>query len=285
MAMRRIRSFFRAAASLAVLAVVGCASRDGSTDATEGALGAAAPATITFDSSFHQHVTGRLVAGSKARIHYAADRLPSCRGGLNDGSPAWTITGYARTNGGEAKTFYVAGHSADPTVDSEHPPDPEIDLASGGDLALWFEVHDRFGCSGYDSDYGANFHFDVDGPKPGGSGPGPVMRFLATGAPTVTGDLVAGSKLAIEYDASRLPDCRGDANGQPGWTITGYAQANGGAPRSFYVAGLNPDPMASGSIAIPLESGRLVLWFQVTSRFGCSKYDSKEGANYVFDVR
>lgn len=263
----------------------------GSTDGSESELGSDQQAVITFGANFDTKVTGKLVAGKKARIHYAPERLPSCRTNANGGGPAWVISGFASTNGKAADTFYVAGHASDPTIDSSSPPDPVISLPSGGDLAIWFQVHDTSGCNAYDSAYGNNFHFQVAGAPPDPPGSVATVTFGASGAPSVDGDLVAGGNLEVHYDASRLPQCRGGLdNGQPAWNISGYASVNGKDARPFYVAGFNPDSSVDVThpppARVPLpEAGEVAIWFEVHSSFGCQSYDSNSSANYKFSIK
>ncbi len=99
--------------------------------------------------------------------------------------------------------------------------------------------------------------------------------------------LPVGATVAVTYDANRLPQCRGTTNtGGPAWSITGYAQLNGGPVQSFWVAGHSPTPNpAPPSFTLPAgESGDLALWFQVTSSFGCTEWDSNYGNNHRFTV-
>src|SRR5689334_22927910 len=49
--------------------------------------------------------------------------------------------------------------------------------------------------------------------------------------------LVKGQTVRVSYDASRLPQCRGDQNGHPAWSITGYYSLNGGPVKSFEAGG------------------------------------------------
>lgn len=256
----------------------------------EGALSSTAPVkgTISFDGSGDGSVSGQLVAGAKARIHYDASRLSKCRSNLDDGSPGWVITGYKSLNGESPKAFYVAGHSSDPRIDSASPPDPTIDLTKGGDLAVWFMIHDQSGCHDYDSKGGDNFHFTVDDSP--GVGASATVKFGASGAPIVSGDLVEGGTLEIDYDADRLPACRGGSAAHPMWTLTGFASTNGGRAKPFYVAGNSEDGSIDVTNPPPAkitlsEAGEVALWFQVTGSAGCSKYDSVGGENYKFRVR
>jgi hypothetical protein len=96
--------------------------------------------------------------------------------------------------------------------------------------------------------------------------------------------LVKGAKVRVAYDADRLPDCRGEANGNPAWSITGYYQLNGGEPKSFEAGGHSPSHGTEAPIIDLTESGELSLWFQVTNRWGCIAYDSNYGNNFKFKV-
>src|SRR6185369_3413906 len=55
-----------------------------------------------------------------------------------------------------------------------------------------------------------------------------TLRFNADWTVTQSGPLVAGATVRFSYDVARLPGCRGDFNGQPAWTISGYHQLESG---------------------------------------------------------
>ena len=91
-----------------------------------------------------------------------------------------------------------------------------------------------------------------------------------------------GQSARIVYDAARLPGCRGDMGGVPQWSITGFARIADGPVVSFPVAGLNA-PAAAPTVSLD-RAGELQLWFQSTSRWGCTEFDSSYGHNYRFPV-
>ncbi len=101
-----------------------------------------------------------------------------------------------------------------------------------------------------------------------------------------SGPLVPGGQVKVIYDTDRLPGCRGNANdGGPGWAVTGYYQLNDGTVGSFYAGGRPNYPGQSPEAVLDLpEDGSLALWFQVTSMWGCSEWDSNYGNNFRFDV-
>ncbi|MBX3221282.1 MAG: hypothetical protein KF795_12235 [Labilithrix sp.] len=110
-----------------------------------------------------------------------------------------------------------------------------------------------------------------------------TIAFDAGWRQRVTGELQKGKKVKVVYDAGRLTACRGDINGGPGWSITGYWRIGDGPVRSFAAGGLSASGGADQAFTLD-ASGELQLWFQNTSRWGCSAYDSNLGQNYRFGV-
>jgi hypothetical protein len=257
---------------LTLLALSGCAV-DATDEVTADPAYATETAVLAFLDDWRIEQRGELVAGGAVRIEYAPSRLPQCRGDFN-GSPGWTITAYAALDGAAATSTYLAGFSA-----TSEPSEPLVALSQPGDLELWFENTSRWGCLAHDSNFGENYHFTVkpEADRPSGQA---VARFLPDGSMQIEGRPIRGGELRIEYDPERLTDCRGDQYGHPAWTITGYASANGAQADSFYVAGFS----ATGAVDVPIidleQSGDLAIWFHNTSRWGCSAYDSADGANY-----
>ncbi|MCY1061149.1 DUF6209 family protein [Nannocystis sp. SCPEA4] len=98
------------------------------------------------------------------------------------------------------------------------------------------------------------------------------------------GPLVSGNSVEVVYDVDRLTQCRGEQNGQPAWSITGYHQLGGGASGSFEAGGHSPSQGTEPPIFALEDSGDLALWFHNTSVWGCSAYDSDFGANWHFQV-
>ncbi|NTX10473.1 hypothetical protein HUA76_06720 [Myxococcus sp. CA056] len=94
--------------------------------------------------------------GGAVSIVYDASRLTQCRGNINANTPGWTITGHYQFNNGPVQSFWVAGFSSTP-----NPPAPSIPLNTRGDLAIWFENTSRWGCQAWDSNFGNNYHFNV----------------------------------------------------------------------------------------------------------------------------
>ncbi len=237
-------------------------------------------ATLKLTSDFQTTVIGQAAAGQGLRIEYALERLPQCRGNVGGGGPGWNISGFYSENGGVAKSFEVTALTPDGKDRVAKP--AHIVPSAGGDIAIWFQVTSAFGCQQFDSQYGQNFHLAVKGPSPVASA---SIAFAKDGTPTVDGELKAGGKVKITYAQDRLPQCRRVEQGNPVWTITGFAQVDHESVHMFDTARPeNGDRQEIEALVDLPHSGDLSLWFQVTSLGGCMQYDSQSGANYRFPI-
>jgi hypothetical protein len=145
-------------ASFAIFAgaVSGCATPapdEPELETSEAALGESA--TITFDGSFRQRITGTIEKGRKVRVAYDPGRLTTCRG-EQAGRPAWAITGFWKIGDGPVRTFEAGGHSP-----SNGAAPPVLPLDASGELQIWFQNTNRWGCSAFDSAHGNNYRFAV----------------------------------------------------------------------------------------------------------------------------
>lgn len=107
---------------------------------------------ILFGADFSESVTGPLVAGTSVRVHYAPERLTQCRG-VKYGNPAWGITAFYRINGGDVRNV--------PVILPNQELEVWLDLDEPGELEVWFSNNDAYGCNAWDSDYGANYRFEI----------------------------------------------------------------------------------------------------------------------------
>ena len=117
-------------------------------------------------------------------------------------------------------------------------------------------------------------------------GQSPVIVFDDAWNETVSGTLLAGDRVRIEYDLDRLTECRGSTNGSEVWGVTGYASFDGGEPQAFAVSRLNAgvvEPVGA-SLEIPATASRVAMWFAINNRWGCIAYDSNLDQNYAFDI-
>ena len=281
--MRHLRSALALLLALSASSLLGCSadtSSPGTATPGEEQDVTADAATLKLTKDFQTNVVGEPVAGKGLRVEYALERLPSCRGNVGGGGPAWTVTGFYSENGGEAMMFEVSTLSADGK--DRVAKAGRIVPAAGGDLAIWFQVSSGFGCSAYDSSSGQNYHLGVKGAVPVA---GASIAFDKTGDPTVDGELKAGGKVRVTYTQDRLLDCRRTERGNPVWNITGFAQVDGEKVRTFDTAqSMNGDRQEVEALVELPHGGDLSLWFQVVSLGGCMKYDSKSGANYHFKI-
>ncbi len=114
-----------------------------------------------------------------------------------------------------------------------------------------------------------------------------TLVFAANRAPTVRGKLVAGTRVKVEYDASRS-GCSGSTNtGKPAWSTTGHFRVAGGLLHDFFAAGSNPDGSQQGvapSFVLPARAGDLDLWFETGGLWGCHAWDTNYGQNFHFAV-
>jgi hypothetical protein len=115
----------------------------------------AQPVTIRFESDWSVKQEGPLVAGGKLAIVYAPARAAQCHGDAN-GRPAWATTGFFRINGGDVKSFEAAGLGPSSGTASR-----TIDLTAAGELEIWFQTTNRWGCNVWDSSFGNNYRFAI----------------------------------------------------------------------------------------------------------------------------
>ncbi len=143
------------------------------TDAPAVCDGAAArpSATLEFQSGLTTAQHGALVAGGALHVLYALDRLPQCRG-THDGFPAWSTTAFVRfLPGGQLASAPVQAfvtNNGTPTDQAYSVPldaDVPVDATSA---ELWFHNQGGAGdvCDGWDSQYGANYRFEVRASAP-----------------------------------------------------------------------------------------------------------------------
>lgn len=230
-------------------------------------------ATIVLADDWTESVQGTLRAGAPLRLRYDADRLGGCRGDQG-GVPQWSITAYASVDGGAWTAIGLRGTGD--VVEGTF-----AALPGGRDLALYFTVHNRWGCIAYDSEFGGNYHFAID-PPPAASA---RLRFHADGDVELDGDLVAGGTLVVEYDPARDTTCRGTQGGIPQWSVTGFVQVDDAPPTTFDPTVVDGDDRAIDPTTLVVPHGEwLELWFQHTNRWGCSAYDSDAGANFGYAI-
>lgn len=116
-------------------------------DSDESAL---SEATITFDASWGENVTGALVEGGTLHIDYDDARLAECRAWQGQ-TPQYAVTAHARFADGSEDAITVTGLSASS--------DPSFTIPVTGEVQIWFEATNRWGCHAWDSNLGDNYRF------------------------------------------------------------------------------------------------------------------------------
>ncbi|MGE0403633.1 MAG: DUF6209 family protein [Kofleriaceae bacterium] len=114
-------------------------------------------AVLAFDADWTESQSGAVAGGGKVIVHYDPDRLSQCAGS-SGGTAQWSVTGYYQVDGGTVKSLSVTRANGPDLV----PSDPTITVPNGSELSLWFEATSRWGCHAYDSDFGANYRYDID---------------------------------------------------------------------------------------------------------------------------
>lgn len=264
-----------------LLALAACAEAPLESDQLTGGVGGKADgqiATITFDGGWNETADGALVAGEQVRISYDVNRLKSCRASTH-GSEAWGITGFAKFDGGEVLSFPLTDLGPDGIV---KPIVAQIPMQGIRRMELWFQNSDVYGCVAYDSNFNANYTFDLQSAPAGDS---PVVSFDLDFRETQSAQIHAGDALIVHYDPVRLNRCSGSTHGHAAWAVTGYYQVDGGTVHSFQASKADGGTLLAADPAITVASGRdLALWFEATSIWGCHAWDSDFGRNYHFPI-
>jgi hypothetical protein len=123
-------------------------------------------AFLSFDADFGEHQTGLLRAGGFVTVHYALERLPTCRG-THNGFPAWDLVATARFLPGgqivEGSVRALGNEMGRPVNTATSQP---LTIAIPDDataVELWFRNFTGAGssCWAWDSAYGRNYRFGV----------------------------------------------------------------------------------------------------------------------------
>ena len=119
------------------------------------------------------------------------------------------------------------------------------------------------------------------------------LTFTSSWTVQASRPLAFGDKVEVAYDAARVTQCTGDFMGKPGWSETGSWQVGSGPVGTFEAGGLSPsNGTVKPILALPAAvvrnegstTGDLAIWFQTSSRWGCTAYDSNMGQNYHFAI-
>jgi hypothetical protein len=132
-------------------------------------------------------------------------------------------------------------------------------------------------------------------PREPSTGPTTTVRFEAGYRHSADARLVAGGKLTLDYDISRLSNLRHTHNGFPAWGIDGYVKIFPGGEvirgsvmqfethRGIPTNTPLPKPF---TVDIPKDATRVEVWFRnwTGADRPAEAYDSQYGRNYSFNV-
>jgi len=128
------------------------------------------------------------------------------------------------------------------------------------------------------------------------SAPRATVRFPVSGAPELTGRLVAGGIVTVEYEPGRMTTCRDTHNGYPAWDLRAFVKFNPSgvgldqSVRSFVTNNGTPTTTAfalPAEFSIPADTTDMELWFWnsgLGGGYACQDYDSNAGQNYPYEV-
>jgi hypothetical protein len=230
------------------------------------------PATLVFNSNWTTQVYGQLAPGTTVNLQYAFDRLSSCTGNPDGGLGQWTATAYYEVSGGTVSSTVLGGTA----VAGGGNPSFVIPNDPGNDLVLWFSISNASGCTAYDSAYGANYHFSLQSY--------PVIQFNADWTQSIDGLLPGATGFFVDYDLSRLPQCRATYNGYAAWNTIAWYAWDGAAAQSEPVTVSQGMSLVAASplLLVPSGARQLALWFENSDDNGCVGWDSAYGANYNY---
>lgn len=113
---------------------------------------------IHFRSDWSNSTDGALASGQDVILDYDLARLPSCRATYN-GYQTWDVVAHYRFDGGDVHDASLTSSLSD--YQRVQAPARIATPAGAHSLEVWFDDHDRTGCQGWDSRYGANYSFDL----------------------------------------------------------------------------------------------------------------------------
>lgn len=265
------------ACALATLLLLSCSDpatsglAPGDDETTQAHQGLQAEAVLQFNADWSVRQSAALVQGNRLRFEYSASRIQDCLGNF-EGNPGWVATAHYLLGDAPERTVQVGGYT--PSGFSSL-----IELDREGELTVWFEVTNRWGCQWFDSAYGQNYRFPVTTAA--------TVRFNADWTMNVEGDLSTAKAINVEYALERLPNCRAHYHGQPAWDILAYARFDGGPTQNVTVTrGFGNDRAAvPGAFAVPAGAREMELWFFASDAFSCRQYDSNWSQNYHVKLR
>ena len=148
-------------------------------------------------------------------------------------------------------------------------------------VELWFGSSNRWGCTAYDSNEGANYAFDVEA-----NDDRAVLSFDGDGSESQSGDdHRRTARSSCTTIRSRLEQCAASSGGYAKWSITGFYKVDGGTAKQVLVTRANGADLEAADPAITVPRGSdLEVWFSSTSVHGCTEADTNSGGNYHYAI-
>jgi hypothetical protein len=152
------------------LLVAGCGlAADEASASNEAAVGEgeaelkSVKAALVFNADHTVSRVGDLRSGQAFTLRYDTLRLAGCRG-TYQGVPAFGITAFVKSGDAAPVTYTVAGYGGPQAPNTATSGIATITIAGQppGELSIWFQESNRFGCMNYDSNLGSNYRFMVD---------------------------------------------------------------------------------------------------------------------------
>ncbi len=109
-------------------------------------------ATIVFDAAWNENVSGAVVEDGTVHLVFDQERLAPCVA-FQSGTPQFAVTAHARYADGSQESVTVAGLMA--------PASPTLSPTVAGEMEIWFEATNKYGCHEWDSNFGGNYRFNV----------------------------------------------------------------------------------------------------------------------------
>ena len=234
--------------------------------------------TLTFAGDYSESQSGTLRAGGTVRLDYDLDRIEDCRG-TQGGIPQWGATAVYWGDDGEEQTIGLT----EIVGDEIRATDAILTVPEGEKLSMYFYVNNTWGCIAYDSDFGANYHFEVE-TRPTAA----VLTFGVDFAePQLEGTLRAGGSVVVEYDLDRSSECRSTRGAYPVWDVAVRYTFDGAGPEqeaSLTRSGTTGREPAPATIRLPAEASELSLVFRNFDIYGCEVWDPALGESYAFEL-
>jgi len=239
-----------------------------------------APTLVRFGADWSVRTEGPLLRGGVVAIEYDIDRLPDCRV-IYRGFPGWDVIAHAAFDGAPLPGHSVVRASGSGQYRREREPALAFFAIpwDASEVELWFENRQYPPtCSGWDSDYGANYRFPLVDADTLVAPPGARLVFAPEWHERATGPLFAGAEIEIEATPERFPSCGTDDQ------VVATARLQDGTEIVVPLTETTAAGARVGRVDLPAETTNIEVWLRALGPDGCEEHDSDFGRNYTFPV-